>query len=150
MSLLTTFRRSPVYSTSALSPLFELQREFESYLGRNSSEAGVAYSPSLDVREDEQNIVATLDVPGFNKADVQISFHDKVLTISGERKVEETKKEGTVHVSERVYGKFQRSVYVPIAVDAAAVTAVYKDGVLTVTLPKAAEAKPKQINITVN
>ena len=144
MSLLTAFRRTPAYA-----PLFGFQNEFNRLFDAADS-APAGYAPSLDVHEDEQNVVATLEVPGVNKDDVQVSYHDKVLTITGERKQEKETKENGYHIRERGYGRFQRSIYVPIPVDANNVKAAYKDGVLTVTLPKAAEAKPKQISINVN
>ncbi|HTI72717.1 MAG TPA: Hsp20/alpha crystallin family protein [Candidatus Limnocylindria bacterium] len=151
MSLLTTIRRNPGYATSAFSPLFELQREFDRIFDRgNGNVEAAAYAPALDVQEDEQNVTVTAEVPGVNKDDVQVSYHDGVLTVAGERKREKDGKENGYHIRERVAGRFQRSVYVPVAVDANAVKAAYKDGVLTVTLPKAAEAKPRQISINAN
>ena len=84
----------------------------------------------------------------MRKEDIEISLHDGVLSISGERK-EETTSEGATR-TERSFGKFRRSVTLPSRVDVNQVKAAYKDGILTVTLPKAEEAKPKQIQINLS
>jgi len=107
------------------------------------------WMPALDVYEDKDNVVLKAEMPGMRKEDIDISLHEGVVTISGERK-EETKKEGSdVYRSERFFGRFQRSFALPTSVNAEKVAASYKDGILTVTLPKAEEAKPKQIPINV-
>ena len=91
-----------------------------------------------------------VELPGFKREDIQVSLQDGVLTISGERKEEKVSKESEVHRQERYYGKFARALTLPTAVAADKVKAAYKDGVLTVTLPKAEEAKPKQIDVNIN
>ena len=108
------------------------------------------WSPALDVSDDKDNLVVKVELPGMKKDEINLSLHDGVLTISGERKHESEKKEGGTFRSERYFGKFHRSVTLPTAVDANKVTAAYKDGILTVELPKAEEAKPKQIAVNVN
>jgi HSP20 family protein len=108
------------------------------------------WSPALDVFDDKDNLVVTAELPGMKKEEINLSLHDGVLTISGERKHESEKKEGDTFRSERYFGKFHRSVTLPTAVDANKVKASYKDGVLTVELPKAEEAKPKQIAVNVS
>ncbi len=105
------------------------------------------WTPALDLYQTNDNIVAVVELPGMRKEDIEISLHDGTLSISGERK-EETK-DGAAR-TERVTGKFRRSVTLPTRVDSSKVAASYKDGVLTVTLPKAEEAKPKQIQINLN
>ena len=94
--------------------------------------------------------MAVVELPGMRKEDIEISLHDGMLTISGERKDEsadEGEKDGR---SERFVGKFRRSISLPTRVDADKVNASYKDGILTVTLPKAEEVKPKQIQVNVD
>jgi HSP20 family protein len=91
-----------------------------------------------------------VELPGMKKDEIEISLHDGVLTVSGERKTENEVKEGQTFRSERYFGKFQRSVTLPTAVDAGKVKAAYKDGVLTIDLAKAEEAKPKQIEVSVS
>ena len=108
------------------------------------------WSPALDVFDDKDNLVVKAELPGLKKDEIDLSLHDGVLTISGERKHEREQKEGGTFRSERFFGKFQRSVTLPTAVDANKVNASYKDGVLTVELPKAEEAKPKQIQVSVS
>jgi len=103
----------------------------------------------LDVYEDKDNFVLRAEMPGMRKEDIDISLHDGLVTISGERKEETKKQESDVYRSERFFGRFQRSFALPTSVNAEKVAASYKDGILTVTLPKAEEAKPKQIPINV-
>ena len=108
------------------------------------------WSPALDAFEDKDKYTVSIEVPGLKKDDLNVTVHDGVLTISGERKTEKGVKEGTVHRTERYYGKFSRSVSLPAAVRADKVSAAYKDGVLTVEVPKAEEAKPKTIEVKVS
>lgn len=106
--------------------------------------------PAMDVREDDQAITVELEVAGMKKEDFDISLERDVLTISGERKAENTQNTGESFRNERFFGKFSRSITLPTVVDASKVTANYKDGVLTVTLPKAEEAKPKKIEVGIS
>lgn len=107
------------------------------------------WSPALDVHQDKDNVFVKVELPGMKKEEIDISLHDGMLTITGERKHEEETKEGESFRSERYFGKFHRSVALPTAVDTEKVNASYKDGILTVTLPKSEEAKPKQIEVSV-
>jgi HSP20 family protein len=106
------------------------------------------WTPALDLYQNNDNIVAVVELPGMRKEDIEISLQDGVLTISGERKDEKVA-EGVAR-TERFVGKFRRSVTLPTRVDVNKVSATYKDGILTVTLPKAEDAKPKQIQINLN
>lgn len=106
--------------------------------------------PALDVFEDKDNYVVKAELPGMKREDIQVSFHEGSLSISGERKSEQKHKDAEIYRAERYYGQFERTVTLPTAVAADKVSAQYKDGVLTVTLPKTEEAKPKQINVSVN
>ncbi|HEX8295621.1 MAG TPA: Hsp20/alpha crystallin family protein [Chthoniobacteraceae bacterium] len=108
------------------------------------------WSPTLDVFDDKDRFVVSVELPGMKKEDINLSLHDGALTITGERKHERENKEGETFRSERYFGKFQRSVTLPAAVDSTKVKASYKDGVLSVELPKAEEAKPKQIEVSVS
>ena len=105
------------------------------------------WTPALDIYEDKDKYVAKAELPGMKKEDIDVSLEGDTLTISGERKQEEEKKEGDTYRSERYFGRFQRIVTLPAAVDANKIQATYKDGVLTVTVPKTEEAKPKQIEV---
>ena len=107
------------------------------------------WAPALDLYQSNDNIVAQVELPGMRKEDIEISLQDGMLTISGERKEETGPEEGATR-TERYTGKFRRSITLPSRVDVNKVGATYKDGILTVTLPKAEEAKPKQIQINLN
>jgi HSP20 family protein len=103
------------------------------------------WSPALDLYQNNNNIIAVVELPGMHKEDIEISLHDGMLTIAGERR--SATPNGDVERSERYVGKFRRSITLPARVDANKVSATYRDGILTVTLPKADEAKPKQIQV---
>lgn len=105
--------------------------------------------PALDLYEDKDNFVLKAELPGMRKEDIEISLHEGVLTLSGERK-EEKKEEGAdTYRSERYFGRFHRTITLPSPVNGDKVAASYKDGMLTVTLPKTEETKPKQIPVNV-
>jgi len=107
------------------------------------------WSPALDVHDDKEAFTVTLEAPGLKKEDFEISWHDGVLSIAGERKEEKEAKEKNYFRRERFFGRFARSVSLPADVQSDKIAAAYKDGVLTVSLPKAEEAKPKQIEVSV-
>jgi HSP20 family protein len=109
-----------------------------------------AWAPALDVHEDKEQFTVNLELPGLKREDINVHLEDGALVISGERKVEAVSEDTEVHRRERYYGKFSRALTLPTAVAADKVKAAYKDGILTVKLPKAEEAKPKQIDVTVN
>jgi HSP20 family protein len=108
-----------------------------------------AVSPSVDYDEDENNVMIKADLPGIDKKNIDVHVQDGVLTIKGERKEEEKSKKHGARVTERYYGSFYRQISLPTAVDETKVAAEYKDGVLSLTLPKKEEAKPKQIKVDV-
>ncbi len=103
------------------------------------------WTPPLDLYQTNDDIVAVVELPGMRKEDLEISLHDGALTISGEQK-----DEGDATKTERSVGKFRRCVSLPTRVDPNKVNATYKDGILRVTLPKADEVKPKQIQVNVD
>lgn len=108
-----------------------------------------AWSPAVDIRETGDEFIVTAEVPGLTKDDLELSVENGVLSISGEKKEEyEEGGNGTGrHLVERRYGRFQRNFSLPSSVNTDRVEASFKDGVLTVTLPKAEVAKPKRIKI---
>ena len=130
----------------------EIDRLFDLSFPGVTRDAGLfsGWSPSVDVYQDKDHVFVKAELPGMKKEEIDISLQNGMLTISGERKHEEEHKEGDSFRSERFFGKFQRSVSLPTDVDTADVKASYKDGILTVTLPKAEEAKPKQIEVQVS
>src|SRR5437588_11143730 len=108
------------------------------------------WTPALDLYQNNDNVVAVLELPGMRKEDIEISLHDGMLTIGGERKSQTGGNDENATRTERFTGKFRRSITLPTRVDANKVNATYKDGLLTITLPKAEEAKPKQIQVNVS
>jgi len=120
----------------------ELDRLFESPL--------TGWAPALDVHEDKDHYVVRAELPGLKREDIDVSLQDGALVISGERKAEKVEEGVKIHRQERFYGKFQRALTLPEPVAADKVKADYKDGILTVTLPKTEEAKPRKIDVSVN
>ena len=118
----------------------ELDQLFESPLQ--------AWAPALDVHEDKDGYTIRVELPGMKREDIEVSLQDGALVISGERKEEKVHEGTEVHRQERYYGKFTRALTLPAAVTGDKVKAQYKDGILTVTLPKAEEAKPKAITVS--
>ncbi len=128
-----------------------INRVFGSRFG-DLSRAGEFFSgwaPALDLREDKENLVATVELPGMKKEDIEVSVLDGVLSVTGERSCDQKHQEAGSHRTERFFGRFQRAVSLPKPVKAEAIKAVYRDGVLTVTMPKTEEAKPKQIAVNI-
>jgi HSP20 family protein len=104
------------------------------------------WSPTLDLYQNNDNLVAIVELPGMRKEDIEISLHDGTLTVAGERKSSFSNGEKAER-TERYVGSFRRSITLPARVDSNKVSATYRDGILTVTLPKAEEAKPKRIQV---
>jgi HSP20 family protein len=130
----------------------EIDRLFELPLTElaHPSQLLSGWTPALDMHEDKDNIVVQAELPGMKREEIDVSLHDGSLSISGERKREEKHEDAEVYREERFVGRFQRTVTLPTAVAVDKIKAQYKDGVLTITLPKSEEAKPKQIEVQVN
>ena len=126
----------------------DMDRLFRSFLTPRSPESTEVTCPvAVDVLEDKDKVVLKAELPGVDPKDVEINVQDNVISISGEKKMEhEDKRDNYVRV-ERYYGKFHRAFTLPPYVDPDGISAEYKNGVLTVTLPKRPETKPKQIQI---
>ncbi|MEO7932748.1 MAG: Hsp20/alpha crystallin family protein [Chthoniobacterales bacterium] len=145
------YRKTPVYHNSPLAQLSELHREMNRLFdGSIFSDGLTGWAPALDVTQDKEQVQVVVELPGLKKEDISLSFQDGVLTISGERKDTTEQKDGETHRSERFFGRFERSVELPVEVNPDRINATYQNGLLTVTLAKAEEAKPKQININVS
>lgn len=132
--------------------MLSLQRELDRIFTQAPAKTEDGYessvwSPMVDITENDDAYTVALDLPGVDKKDVKINFTDNVLSVSGERKVE-TFDGVAKQYMEREYGKFYRRFSFPGRVDAAKISAKYDSGVLTLTVPKAEEAKPKQIEIS--
>jgi len=108
------------------------------------------WAPPVDIYENGDNLVLKAELPGINPDDVEIRVEDNTLYLKGERKFEKEVKEQNYHRVERSYGTFTRTFSLPNSIDSDKVAATYKDGVLTLTMPKKEEAKPKTIKINVS
>ena len=141
--------------------LLNVEREFNKLFNSISGRFGLmdssdteeyenaVWMPLTDISEDKDNFILKLDLPGVNKDDVKISFTDGQLNISGERKQEKETKDSKFHRVERAYGKYFRSFTLPSKIKDDKIEAEFKDGQLIITVPKAEEAKPKEISIKV-
>ncbi len=107
------------------------------------------FSPAMDVVENEDSFMVTVDLPGIKQDDLDITVANNVLTVKGEKKDEREEKQGKVYRKETWEGTFQRTLSLPAGVDPAKIEADMKDGVLHITLPKQEEAKPRQISVSV-
>jgi len=105
---------------------------------------------AVDVSENEDGYVVKASMPGINPEDAEITFEDNVLKIKGEFSAEDEKEDENYHIRERRTGSFGRSIRFPVDVDAEAVEATYTNGVLTLTVPKVEEVKPKRIAVKVS
>ena len=127
----------------------DIERRMRKVLGGEEESEVTAWVPRVDIKENEQELIVTAEIPGIEKKDVKVSMKEGVLCISGDKKNEERQEGDNWHRVERVYGSFQRSFYIPTEVDDEKISAAYKDGVLHVKLPKREEAKRKEIPINI-
>jgi HSP20 family protein len=143
---MTLTRWSPVSGLAALE-VNSLNRMFEAAFGSDVFSHG-AWIPPVDILETaDGEVVVKAELPDLKREDIKITFENNILTIEGERKSEPTKEADRYHRVERSYGAFRRSFTLPASVDAAKVQASYRDGVLTVTLPRREETRPRQIQV---
>lgn len=151
MTTLTRFVpfRSPLQDVAVLQN--RLNSIFSDFARPESNDELMAgnFIPAVDVYEDPQKLVLKLEVPGIKQEDLQIHIDNQTLTVKGERKFEVDEKEENFHRIERRYGSFVRNFSLPQTVDTNAVTANYDAGVLSISLTKKAEAKPKQVKIAI-
>jgi HSP20 family protein len=117
--------------------------------GQDQSLTTSAFAPPVDVYEDEHNVTLKIEVPGIDEKDIDVRIENNTLTVHGERKFEKEEKEENYRRVERKYGSFTRTFAVPNTFDQESVKADYDKGVLKITLAKKAEAKPKQIKVSV-
>jgi HSP20 family protein len=130
--------------------LDQVNRLFESsFPGRSDNSALTTWAPAVDIYETENELVVKADLPDVSEKDLDVRIENNTLTIRGERKFEKKVEEENYLRVERTYGSFSRSFSLPNTVNSEAIKADYKNGVLTVELPKRAESKPKQIKVNV-
>jgi len=136
-------RRSPLDKA-----FVDLRSEMDRLMGglfRPDECLGDPFALPLDLSEDSENVYVRMEIPGVEPGDFDLSYQDGTLTIRGEKKEESEKKDRNFHRVERRFGQFSRSVFIPSVVDAEKIAADFDKGLLTVTLPKRQEAKPKTI-----
>jgi len=128
----------------------QVNRLFDtSFPGRSDNSALTTWAPAVDIYETENELVVKADLPDINEKDLDVRIENNTLTIRGERKFEKKVTEDNYLRVERTYGSFTRSFSLPNTVNSEAIKADYKNGVLTVELPKRAESKPKQVKVNV-
>lgn len=153
MAFPSIFRGTPavVYGESG-DPLGSIDRVFENFwrgLGAPAAAASAGFVPRIDVVEREEDYLLTAELPGLEEKDFQLEVHGNVLTLSGEKRAEaEAEKQRGWRWSERAYGSFRRAVTLPVEVAADKASASYRNGVLTVTIPKAEHARVRHIPVT--
>jgi HSP20 family protein len=128
----------------------QVNRLFDtSFPGRSDNSALTTWAPAVDIYETENELVVKADLPDIDEKDLDVRIENNTLTIRGERKFEKKLTEENYLRVERTYGSFSRSFSLPNTVNSEAIKADYKNGVLTVELPKRAESKPKQVKVNV-
>jgi len=133
------------------SPETQLNRLFNDFFGRATQEQNLTtWAPAVDIYEGEHELVVKADLPDIKPEELDIRVENNILTIRGERKFEKKSEEKNYLRVERAYGSFARSFSLATTVDTNAIKADYKDVVLTLSVPKREEAKPKQIKVNVN
>jgi HSP20 family protein len=143
---MTLVRWSPVRDVLAVRD--EMSRLLEESLGRAyGSDAPVAWQPVVDVEEHPDKYTVRAELPGMKLEDIKITLKDNQLVIRGEKRREEERKDSTYHRVERVYGQFERAFTLSHGVQSDKIEAIYRDGVLEVSISKAEEAKPREIPI---
>jgi len=113
----------------------------------SESATGRTWAPAVDIKESDEALTLTAELPGFDKNQVEITLENNVLTLAGERKFEQESKGETWHRIERSYGSFSRSFTLPATVKTDKVDAKFDGGLLSITLPKIEESKPRKIAI---
>jgi len=145
----TAISRFEPFRTNSFQEQFN--RLFSEAFDRSSEESSITtWAPAIDIFETEHELVVKADLPDIKPEELDIRVENNILTIRGERKFEKQVNENNYLRVERAYGSFSRSFSLANTVNSDAIKAEYKDGVLTLTIPKREEAKPKQIKVNVN
>ena len=143
---MTLVRWSPVRDVLAVRD--EMSRLLEESFARGfAPDSPAAWQPVVDIEEQPEKYMVRAELAGMKLEDIKITLHDSQLVIRGEKRREEEKKDSTYHRVERVYGQFERAFTLSHAVQSDKIDAIYRDGVLEVSIPKADEAKPREIPI---
>lgn len=127
----------------------QMTRLFDNFLGQPSLSGTMerAWAPPVDMYETRNEVVVAVELPGLNEKDIRLSITGDLLTIQGERQWSNEVRDAAHYRQERWFGKFERALSLPIPVETGQVKATYRDGVLTIKLPKTEGVKPKEIKI---
>lgn len=136
---------TPAVHRSAMSVLGPIQRELDRLIGRLGE--GWGDHPRMDVRDTDEGLEITVELPGIDRKDLKIAVEDDVLIISGEKKTETETHQADYRISERSYGAFSRSIVLPSSVAAEKIEASMRDGVLTLKAPRNDRGQPRKIEI---
>ena len=145
MTVLTRFQ--PVRDYSLLQN--RINRMFRDTFEGDQALETTGFAPAVDIYEDEHTVTLKVEAPGVDEKDLDVRVENNILTVHGERKIENEEKQENYRRVERQYGSFTRTFTLPTSVDSEKVSANYDKGVLKITLPKKSEAKPKQIKVNV-
>jgi len=147
--MLTKKQNREIAPRGAFAPLSRLRNEIDRLFENPWSvePTQFAWSPSVDVLDEKDKVTVKAEIPGMKREDIDVSICENMLCICGERKEEQEYKQGQNYTSERYFGRFERDIPLPATVDANKVDASYKEGVLTITVPKTEQAKRQQIEI---
>ncbi|UCF71801.1 MAG: Hsp20/alpha crystallin family protein [candidate division WOR-3 bacterium] len=127
----------------------DMDRLFTTLFGQAPEEREGFWAPVVDIEEDNENILVKAEIPGMKKEDIKVSVQGNMLNITGERKQESEVKSKTFHRVERSYGRFSRMITLPTDVDSDKVKASYKDGILSITMPKPESVKPRHVDVEI-
>jgi HSP20 family protein len=148
---MTLIHRSPMRGMLGIQD--EMNRLFSAFLSpvpEKTEKGALMWNPLVDIAETDEEIVVTAEFPGMTKSEIEITMQDNVLTLKGEKKQPSTEvKEKNTHRLERSFGSFERSFSLPVAIRQDKIKAAFKDGILTIHLPKSDEAKRKEVAIVV-
>lgn len=151
MPLLPSKRKGEGYSLTSLQR--EMNRLFEDFFGRDWSlepfRGRGGWTPAVDVMETDKEVVVKAELPGMDPKEVEINLAGEALTIRGQKKEEKEEKTRSAHLVERSYGSFERTISLPSAVKADQADAEFKQGILTISLPKTEEAKTRTVKVKV-
>jgi HSP20 family protein len=156
MNSLTRWNRPELSTWPGFGRLTDLRDDLDRLFGSPLAEWArgsnllSGWTPALDLYEDKDNLFVKMELPGMKREEIEVSLHEGSLSISGERKSEQKHQGVDMYRAERFFGRFQRTVVLPTPVAADKVKAQYKDGILSITLPKTEEAKPKHIDVNIS
>ncbi len=145
--MLNLIKRNPRYAMGMINPGDLVNSLFRDMYGDVETESRTRWLPSVDIIDNTDAFLLTAELPGVSKEDVKINLNNNILTIEGEKKGHTEVKNDDAYRNERYYGKFTRSFTLSSEIEAEEIKADFKDGILTVNMPKSEKVKPRQISI---